>query len=240
MTIAFDSHTHTLASGHAFSTIEEYVASCRQNGLEGFATTDHGPAMTGAAQVIYFYNLVSLPREIGGIRILRGAETNIVGYDGRLDLPDFILHNLDVCIASLHDLCLRPQSKDDHTAAWLNILQNPDVDILGHSGRGPYPYDLDRVLQACREQDKAVEINNLTLTMEQSIGTCREIALACSSYGVKIVVSSDAHVSCQVGQVENALALLASIDFPMELVVNKTYAEFSNWLKGRKPWLSGL
>lgn len=240
MTITFDSHTHTLASGHAFSTIEEYTAACRLKGLEGFTTTDHGPNMDGAPKPIYFFNLVSLPREINGIRVLRGVEANIIDYGGRLDLPDLILKKLDVCIASYHDICLRPKKSADHTAAWQAVLKNPYVDIVGHSGRGPFPFDVDTVLKTCREQDKAIEINNHTFSDDKYLSSCRDIALACKNLGVKIVVNSDAHLSQQVGVVDKALTLLNSIDFPMELVVNKTYAELSRWLMTRKPWLKGL
>ena len=240
MTISFDSHTHTLASGHAFSTIEEYTAACRLKGLEGFTTTDHGPNMDGAPKPIYFFNLVSLPREINGIRVLRGVEANIIDYGGRLDLPDLILKKLDVCIASYHDICLRPQASVDHTAAWQAVLKNPYVDIVGHSGRGPFPFDVETVLKTCLEQNKAIEINNHTFSDDKYLCNCRDIALACKKFGVNIVVNSDAHLSQQVGVVDKALALLNSIDFPFELIVNKTYADFSRWLISRKPWLKGL
>lgn len=240
MTITFDTHTHTLMSGHAYSTLEENVAACVRSGMEGFAITDHGPAMEGAPRPIYFMNLTALPREIDGIRILRGAEANIVGFDGRLDLPDSVLKRLDVCVASYHEICLRPGSPADHTAAWLAVLKNPYVDIVGHSGRGPYPYDLEAVMAACRQQDKLIEINNHSLKDSANDDTCREIAVACRQYGVKIVVNSDAHLSRQIGQVQNSLKLLAAIDFPPDLIVNKTYAEFRTWLMNRKPWLTGL
>ncbi len=238
MTIAFDSHTHTLMSGHAFSTIEEYAKSCRQNGLEGFATTDHGPSMKGAPRLIYFANLVSLPREIHGVHVLRGVEANIVDYAGILDLPDDVLKRLDVCIASFHDICLAPKTSFEHTAAWLAVIANPNVDIVGHSGRGPYPYNLDSVMKACLEHDKAVEINNHTLANCQPGYNCRLIALACKKYGVKIVVNSDAHISTDVGQVDLALELLRSIEFPLELMINRSYTEYCQWLMKRKPWLT--
>ena len=238
MSISFDSHTHTVMSGHAFSTIEEYAAACSRYGLEGFATTDHGPAMMGAPQLIYFYNLASLPRQVNGIRVLRGVEANIVGIDGSLDLPDPVLKRLDVCIASYHEIVLPPKTAGEHTAAWLSVIKNPFVDIVGHSGRGPFPFDIHAVLKACRDENKAIEINNHTVSGDSFPHNCRDIALACRKLGVKIVVNSDAHISSNVGQVADALAMLATVDFPMELIVNRTFASFWQWLSERKPWLT--
>ncbi len=240
MTIEFDSHTHTVMSGHAFSTIEEYVAACKAKGLTGFASTDHGPAMEGAARLIYFFNLPMLPRQIDGIRILRGVEANIIDYDGRLDVPADILKTLDVCIASYHGVTLRPAGVEEHTRAWIKVVENPLVDILGHSGRGNFPYDIDRVMAACREQDTAVEINSHTLKDKCHEQPCRDIALACMRAGVRITINSDAHLSRHVGEVSRAMALLESIDFPAELIVNRTYETYKTWLSKRKPWLEGL
>ena len=240
MTIKFDSHTHTLMSGHAFSTIGEYVSACRQKGMDGFATTDHGPSMIGSAQLIYFFNLVSLPRIIDGIRILRGVEANIVDHDGSLDIPDACLKRLDLCIASYHEITLQPATPEEHTAAWLAAARNPLVDVIGHSGRGPYPYDLDAVLSACRENGKAIEINNHTLSSGFMQHNCQEIASACLRHGVNIMVNSDAHSVFQVGQVDKAMQMLNAIQYPAELIINQDYETISAWLRKRKPWLKDI
>ncbi len=197
MIIAFDTHTHTIMSGHAYSTLEENISACVRTGMEGFVITDHGPSMEGAAKEIYFYNLPILPREIDGIRLLRGAETNIIDYQGHFDLPEHILSRLDVCIASFHAVCLAPQTAAKHTAAWLAAIRNPYIDIIGHPGRGPFPFDLDAVVAACRQYDKLIEINSHTLDLDgcQYVASCKQIAEACRAQQVKIVVNSDAHLS---------------------------------------------
>jgi len=238
--ILFDPHTHTLASGHAYSTIEENIAACARSGLQGLAITDHGPAMEGGPVQLYFANLKSLPRQVNGIHVMRGVETNILDYEGKLDLPDWILKRLDVCIASFHDIILAPRTRKEHTQTWLAIIQNPLVDILGHTGRGEYEFDLDTVIPACRQYGKLIEINKHSLDFEGNADSCTEIARACKRYGTGIVVSSDAHFSSAVGQIEPALHLLADIDFPAELIYNQTYEQFKTFLLGHKPWLKGL
>lgn len=240
MTIAFDTHTHTIMSGHAFSTLEENVAACVRYGMDGFVVADHGPAMPNAPHDFYFMNLRILPRVIDGIHLLRGVELNIVDCEGNVDLPDEIIKNLDVCIASFHEPCIDPQSVHDHTAAWLNIVKNPYIDIIGHSGRGPFPYNIEKVITACRDHDKLIEINSFTLKTASYVSECRQIAEVCKRLGVKIVVSSDAHFSRNIGQVQSVMDLLAEIQFPQELIANQSYKLFSTYLKNRKPWLKDL
>lgn len=72
-----DTHTHTLASTHAYSTIHDYLAVAKQKGIRLFATTDHGPAMADAPHFWHFVNLRVLPRMVDGVGILRGIEANI-------------------------------------------------------------------------------------------------------------------------------------------------------------------
>ena len=38
-----DTHTHTLASGHAYSTIRENVRAAAERGLDLIAITEHAP-----------------------------------------------------------------------------------------------------------------------------------------------------------------------------------------------------
>ena len=49
MKIKADLHTHTLSSGHAYSTIDEMAKGAQKRGLNLIAITDHGPAMPGAS-----------------------------------------------------------------------------------------------------------------------------------------------------------------------------------------------
>lgn len=48
-----DLHTHTIISGHAYSTLKENIEAARARGLEAFAVTDHGPAMPGVLGEAY-------------------------------------------------------------------------------------------------------------------------------------------------------------------------------------------
>jgi putative hydrolase len=69
--IVVDSHTHTISSGHAYSTVQEMAREASGNGLEMFAVTDHGPSMMGAPCLYHFGNLRVIPGELYGVRIIR-------------------------------------------------------------------------------------------------------------------------------------------------------------------------
>lgn len=90
-----DLHTHTVASGHAYNTIYEMAKSASEKGLQLLGIADHGPAMPGASDAIYFSNFKMLPRDLFGIRVMFGCELNILDYEGHVDLPERILERLD-------------------------------------------------------------------------------------------------------------------------------------------------
>ena len=54
MKFVVDTHTHSVSSGHAYSTIQEMAAAAAEKGIEVMAVTDHGPAMDGAPCIYHF------------------------------------------------------------------------------------------------------------------------------------------------------------------------------------------
>ena len=112
MKILADIHTHTTESGHAYSTVTENIKAASEKGLKLLATTDHTSGMPGGAHDFHFANLKSIPEEMYGVRLLKGAETNIVDYEGNLDVEDELLRGLDIVIASLHPPCIEFADKE--------------------------------------------------------------------------------------------------------------------------------
>ena len=77
-----DLHTHTIASGHAYSTIQESVMHASSVGVEVIAITDHGPSMEGSPCAGYFDNMARIPRKMHGVDLLMGCEVNVVDHSG--------------------------------------------------------------------------------------------------------------------------------------------------------------
>ena len=105
MNIEIDTHTHTLASGHAYNTLREMAAMAAEKGLKGLAITEHSPKMPGTCHIFYFQNLRVVPRTMYGIELLLGTELNIMNEQGEVDLPQTLLKEMDIAIASMHTPC---------------------------------------------------------------------------------------------------------------------------------------
>jgi putative hydrolase len=127
LVLAADLHVHSVASGHAYSTIAEIAVEAARKGLAAIAITDHGPAMPGGTHRYYFGNLQVLPDSLEGVRILRGVELNILNEAGEVDLPPEYLALLDLAWAGLHELCfegsgLRNATPGQFLMLWLTRI----------------------------------------------------------------------------------------------------------------------
>ncbi len=227
MKIIADTHTHTLASGHAYSTVWENIQAAKAAGISFLCVTEHCPAMPDGPSQTFFSNLHTIPDVVEGVGVLKGAEVNILDYEGNLDLPDRLLEGLDWVIASYHGPVCPSGTLKQHTQGWIRVAENPHVDVIGHCGDGRYLFDLEQVIPKFKEYGKIVEINAHSFSVRPGAAfNCRQIAQCCARYEVPVVVSSDAHFCMDVGKVEPALRLLEEIGFPERLVLNASHDRF--------------
>ncbi|WP_313524234.1 phosphatase [Anaerotignum sp.] len=224
MKILADTHTHCMASGHAYSTIQENIKAAAEKGLELIALTDHAPAMQNTTSHAYFANLHVIPDELFGVRILKGVELNIIDFAGTIDLDERTLSRLDISIASLHTPCIVAGTKEENTRACIRAMENPLVDILGHPGDPRYPMDYEEIFKVAKQTGTLLEINNASLVpggfragSDDNIEFLLRMAM---KEDVPVVVSSDAHFYTGIGDIMYVERLLAKVDFPKELVLN--------------------
>ena len=222
--IIADMHCHTIASDHAFSTVLENVQYAKKQGLKLIAITDHGPKLPDAPHEYYFFNLRVLPRQIEDVFVLKGVESNVLDFEGNIDVPEEFIEGLEWVIASMHAPVLLPGSKDDHTRAWLGVCKNRYVDVIGHSGTEIFKCDYERVVQEFKATQKIVEINSSSFKIrEGATVNCREIAKLCKKYEVPVLVNSDTHFALNIGKVDAALQMLSEIEFPEKLILNTDF-----------------
>jgi putative hydrolase len=235
MRIAIDTHTHTVASGHAYSTVYELALGARKHHLKGFVLTDHGPGLPGGTHPYHFGNMRILPDRIRGVRFYRGVEANIVDEKGGLDLADEYLVQLDFSYAGLHELCFAPADEATNTKALVAALANPLVDSVSHPGNPVYPANMREVALAAKEHGKAIEINNGSFRVRAgSYERCTEFAQICLETGTLIVCGSDSHYWEDVGRLDKAIALLKELRMPRGQIINATTASFEAFLARRK------
>ena len=164
MKILVDSHSHTVVSGHAYSTRMEMIQAAKNRGLEALALTEHAPEMPGACHEFYFQNYTVVPREVDGLHILMGVELNIMDEYGTVDLPAGVLKSMDLAIASIHGPCYgESRSRELNTQAYLNVMKNPYIHIIGHPDDGRFPIDYEKLVRGAKETNTLLEMNNSSL-----------------------------------------------------------------------------
>lgn len=221
-----DLHTHTVASGHAYCSLREMAKAAADKGLELLGITEHAPSMPGTCHKFYFHNLKVVPREMYGIQLLLGSEVNILDAQGTVDLGQQTLSGMDVVIASLHIPCMKPASRNENTEAYLNAMKNPYVNVIGHPDDGRYEIDYEALVQGAKEYGKVLELNNHSMepecTRENAVENDTVMLNLCKKYQVPVVMDSDAHFDLLIGEFDLARELLTKLDFPEELVLNRS------------------
>ena len=243
MLIEIDTHAHTLISGHAYNTIREMARMAADKGLKGLALTEHAPEMPGSTHLFYFQNLNVVPRQMEGIELLLGAELNIMNEDGEIDLPDNVIAELDISIASIHGPCYKGErTKEAVTRAYVNAMEKQVIDIIGHPDDGRFQVDYEVLVKTARRTETLLELNNSSLNPRGFRKNTRENMLemlkCCKKYGVYIVLGTDAHVDVSIADYTYAKEVLEEADFPEELIANSSLEKLKALLKRNKK--SGL
>jgi DNA polymerase (family 10) len=198
-----DLHCHsTWSDGRA--SVEEMARAAIERGYDYLAICDHTPAV-GAVRGLTADDVRRQAQEIAAanerltpFRLLRGIECDILP-DGRLDLPDDALAELDWVQASVHGGQRMP--RPEMTKRVEEALLNPYVRCLSHptgrliNRRPENAVDLDRVYQLAVDQGVALEVNGLPDRLDLRGEHVRDALAA----GAQIVCSTDAHSTRGLG-----------------------------------------
>jgi putative hydrolase len=234
MKIIADMHTHTTASGHAYSTINELAAAAAKKGLKALAITDHGPALPGGPHLYHFGAMRFIPPEINGVRILLGCEANIIDIEGRIDLPDNYLHRLDFIMAGFHEFCgFDSHGIEINTQAMINAMKNPLIHAISHPGNPVFPVNYQMIACAASETGTALEINNSSFNLSRcgSRPNCENLAREIKRFNAPVVVGSDAHIAQNVGEFNSALEVITAAGISEIQVVNSSLERLITFLR---------
>ncbi|MEU4618385.1 PHP domain-containing protein [Actinoplanes sp. NPDC023801] len=233
-----DCHVHSDWSDGG-SPIEEMALAAADLGHEYFVLTDHSPRLTVARgltadrlrrQLDHVARLnEALP---DGFRILTGIEVDILD-DGRLDQEDELLARLDLVVGSVHS-----RLRDDSarmTRRMVAAIANPHLDVLGHmtgrkvaaAGAGdaahskvrtrpPSDFDLEKVLAACVEHGKAVEINSRPDRLDPP----KRMLTVAVEAGCVFTIDTDAHAPGQLDWLDFGCERAALCGVPADRIVN--------------------
>jgi putative hydrolase len=117
----------------------------------------------------------------------------------------------------------------------MGVITNPDIDCLGHPGNPLYPCDYEKIVKACAENGKVVEVNSQSFKVRKgSDRNCRIIAELCIKYGVQMALNSDGHFMSYVGNVKPSIDLLEDLHCPEELVINSSWERLRDYFLKRR------
>jgi len=192
-----DLHAHTDWSDGTAS-IGEMAEKAAAMGLEYLAICDHTKSLgiaRGLDEERLLRQLAEIRRlddEMPGVRILAGTECDIL-RDGKLDIADEVLRELDWVVASVHSGF--KQDEETMTRRIVEAIHNEHVSTIGHptgrliEKRSPYTIDLDRVLGAAAAQGVFMEINCFPDRLDLSDVNSRRAA----EKRVRLTLGTDAH-----------------------------------------------
>ena len=239
MRVEIDTHTHTLASGHAYNTLNEMAQAAADKGLKGLAITEHAPEMPGTCHLFYFQNLRIVPRKIRIGAVIRNRTEYHECAGGRSIsqirfLKDLILQSPVFICRVFKD----ERTIDNVTAAYEKVMEHPYVDIIGHPDDGRFPVDMKRLVKKAKETGTLLEVNNSSLRpegfRENTKENCLEMVKECKAQGVMIVLGSDSHVDADIAEYPYAEEILRETDFPEELVANVSLEKLKACIKHGK------
>jgi DNA polymerase (family 10) len=205
-----DFHTHSIYSDGA-DTIEQLALAARTRGYEYVVITDHsqGLGVAGGLSADDFARqwgeISALNERLAPFRILSGVELEI-RTDGALDLPDDVLAQFDLVVASVH-LSLR-QDKELMTKRMVAAMHSPHVDIIAHptgrllGQRESVALDFERIVEEAARTGTMLEVN----AQPNRLDLDGELARKAIGAGVMLALGSDAHHADGLGVMRFGIA----------------------------------
>lgn len=192
-----DLHVHSKWSDGAFS-IEEMAKAAQKRGYQYVAICDHSKSLKiahGLDESRLLKQIEEIDRineKLEGFQILKGTEVDILS-DGRLDLPEQILENLDFVVAAIHSGF--KQDKAKMTKRIVRALESPYVHLLAHpsgrllGARDPYEVEMDELMESAKKYGKALEINAYFERLDLDDLHCRKA----KEIGIRVGIGTDSH-----------------------------------------------
>ncbi|MFV0445985.1 MAG: DNA polymerase/3'-5' exonuclease PolX [Planctomycetaceae bacterium] len=231
-----DLHMHTTASD-GLGTIREMIESAKSRGLKYIAITDHSKRVSMANGLDadrlrrHWKEIDRIRGEVSGIEVLCGVECDIL-EDATMDLPDDVLAEADVVLASLHYGLKQP--RDQIMARLMTAVRNPHVDIVAHPtgrkiGRRPgADIDFPALFKSCADTGTMLEINAHPSRLDLD-----DIhAAAAREHGIPIVINTDAHSTSGFDVLQYGVFQARRAGLEKQHVANtKTAGQFCKLLK---------
>ncbi|MBQ5801965.1 MAG: PHP domain-containing protein [Clostridia bacterium] len=227
----FDAHIHTLASGHhTTDRVIDVVKAAKSRGILAVGITEHAHGMLNGCTESGFRSLMLSPRDRLGVKVLFGAEANVMAEDGTIDLSPAVYDKLDYVITSLHKECFRPRGEEINTKALIFAMEKKNCDVVGHPADKTFPLNLPALVKAAKQNGVIIELNEASVRENGYRGDnrpqTRTLIRLCKQFNVPVVLGSDSHGGAFVGDFTTLTAMLKEEDFPKTLILNDCIKRF--------------
>lgn len=207
------------------NTLEEIINGCIDRGYTYCAITDHSYGLP-IAHGVSMTDLATQHREIdrlnvrydGRFRMIKGIEANIRS-DGRVDMEDAELAQLEIVVASPHSAL---RSEADQTPRMVAAVSAAGVHILGHprgrmfGSRPGVAADWPQVFATAAKTGVAIEIDGDPSRQDLDF----ELIQGAVEAGCLIALDSDAHSIRELQYAETAIAHARLAGVPTDRVIN--------------------
>lgn len=229
-----DIHVHSVASGHAFSTLNEIVTTAINRKMKVIGISDHGPSMIGAPRESYFTMTRDINTFSKDIIVLFGCEANILDISGKIDLSVKTIEQLNFVIAGLHKLT--PYEYNDclsNTKALIACMEKNRIFALAHPINGIFKIEIRPVVEAAKYYNIALEINDRELARCSNDTYINYIKFIdqCVKYEVPLIVGSDSHTLQTVGVFSQIVKIKDALDISSVYTYNDHIQDFLNSIK---------
>lgn len=243
--IIADYHTHTIYS-HGKGSVEDNVKTAIDLGLKSIAITDHGSKhfIFGVSEK----NLLKQKTEIEQLRekypqieILFGVESNITGMDGGYDIASGFERNFDIVLCGFHKPVWADKISD-----YYNLFYNSYSKLIYKPTKAQIRKNTKAYINLIKSKPIDI-VSHINYHLKVDI---KEVAKACSDYGVAIEVStrhsdctpqdyedlfsssamltlnSDAHKLENIGNIDKALQVVDEYNVDAKRIINSEYCNF--------------
>lgn len=192
-----DLHCHTNVSDGQ-NSIEEMARVAQKLGYKYLAITEHSKHLTIAnglneKQLLQQIKKIDkLNLKLKNFQILKSTECDIL-EDGKLDLSDDVLKELDFVIGAIHSKFKLSSAKQ--TERILRAMDNKYFNILAHptgrliNQRDAYEIDLEKIMYEAKKRGCFLELNAQPDRLDLDDAHCQ----MAKEIGVKVAIATDAH-----------------------------------------------
>ena len=237
--LKIDLHLHTIASGHAYNTILEYINQAKKNRMKIIGFSDHGPGINETlASEVYFRELYRIPKVVNEVRVLKGVEANF-NSNGGIGLLERDFEGLDYVMAGLHKSAIfKERGIKKNTDAIIKAIKSGKINIISHPNKmSSHGTDIEAVAEAACKNNMLLEVNINYLSARwlekhpENITGLEKMIKIVKQHKQKVIVGSDAHCIWELGDDVPLKKIKKQVGLTEDMIINNYPKELMKLLK---------